>query len=274
VASHGASHGESHGETALRRWADALAAWAIPPEILAAAPESPWGFPRSLFGTVDATPPDNPSSRRALEALDPPGAVLDVGAGGGRASLPLCPPGLAVVAVDASADLLDAFAAEARVRGIEYRLIGGSWPEAAAATPVADLVVCHHVLYNVADLGPFVVALTDHAVRRVVVETTTVHPQSAVNELWLRFHGLARPDGPVLADLLAALSELGIRPGVETFARAPLSAGLPRGELVAMTRRRLCLPPERDAEVDAALGEHPLLFSGEAACLWWEGSAA
>jgi len=35
---------------ATERWAAELAAWAIDPELLAAAPESPYGFPAGLFG--------------------------------------------------------------------------------------------------------------------------------------------------------------------------------------------------------------------------------
>ena len=34
---------------ALARWREQLEAWAIPTEILAAAPESPWAFPVGLF---------------------------------------------------------------------------------------------------------------------------------------------------------------------------------------------------------------------------------
>ncbi len=141
-------------------------------------------------------------------------------------------------------------------------------------TPVADLVVCHHVLYNVADLGAFVRALTDHARRRVVVEISTVHPQSALNDLWLRFHGLTRPNGPGLAEAHAVLEENGIDADVETFVRPSLTAGHDRKELVAMTRRRLCLTEDRDAELDAALGEHPRLFTDETACIWWAGTAS
>ena len=35
--------------TALQRWADALAAWAIPDDVLAAAPATPWVLPRQVF---------------------------------------------------------------------------------------------------------------------------------------------------------------------------------------------------------------------------------
>ncbi len=34
---------------AARRWAENLASWSIPQEILDRAPEPPWGFPTALF---------------------------------------------------------------------------------------------------------------------------------------------------------------------------------------------------------------------------------
>ena len=45
------------------------------------------------------------------------------------------------------------------------------WPDVASQAPPADVVVSSHVLYNVPDIGPFLVALHEHARRRVVVET-------------------------------------------------------------------------------------------------------
>ena len=76
------------------RWSEALAGWAIPEEILAVAPESPWGFPTEVFVTAARealVAPPTPTHRRALEALPLGGVVLDVGAGAGAASLPLTP---------------------------------------------------------------------------------------------------------------------------------------------------------------------------------------
>ena len=67
---------------AAERWQAELAGWAIPDEILAQAPESPWGFPPELFA-APPDPIDTPSRDRALEALPPGGSVLDVGCGGG-----------------------------------------------------------------------------------------------------------------------------------------------------------------------------------------------
>ena len=260
-----------------RRWREDLDSWAIPPEILTAAPESPWGCPPDLFrrAAEGVLTEDHrllsPSRRRALEALPDGGSVLDVGAGGGAASLPLCPPAASVTAVDQSADMLAAFAEVAGKQGIGHREIEGLWPAVAGGIPPADVVVCHHVLYNVGDLVPFAAALTAHARRRVVVEITADHPQARLNPLWERFHGLARPTRPTAADAAAVLGDMGLDVTVEEFEAPPHFSHDPRQEeVVAFIRRRLCLPPERDAEVAAALPPPGLQ---RLVTLWWPGRA-
>ena len=256
-----------------RRWQEDLESWAIPPEILAAAPETPWGCPTGLFArsaeeaVAARETPSTPSRRRALEALPDGGTVLDVGAGGGAASLPLCPPASAVTAVDQSAAMLTAFAGLAGQQGVVHEEVEGLWPAVAGEVGPADVVVCHHVLYNVGDLVPFVVALTDHARHRVVVEITAEHPQSTLNDLWLHFHGTVRPTRPTAADAAAVVSDLGFDVRMEEFEAAPRwGHDHDRAELVAFARRRLCLPPERDPDVDAVL-ETP--GPRRHVTLWW-----
>jgi SAM-dependent methyltransferase len=259
------------------RWREDLDSWAIPPEILAAAPETPWGCPTGLFAraaeetlAAQAAAP-TPSLRRALEALPEGGSVLDVGAGGGAASLPLCPPAAAVTAVDQSPSMLAAFADLAGRRGIDHREVEGLWPVVADQVGPADVVVCHHVLYNVGDLVPFVAALTDHARRRVVVEITASHPQALLNPLWEHFHGVRRPTRPTADDAAAVLRDLGLDLGVEPFDAPPRwQHDGHHDELVAFTRRRLCLPAERDPEVAAML---PPLQPRPHVTLWWSGQA-
>src|SRR4051794_8662456 len=68
---------------ATDRWAQELAAWAIDPELLAAAPESPYGFPPGLFGAHRGAPATLDAVRAAA-----PVSVLDVGCGGGAAGGP------------------------------------------------------------------------------------------------------------------------------------------------------------------------------------------
>ena len=259
-------------------WAEALGAWAVPEEILARAPESPWGFPPALFAMAArralADPVGSPSRRRALEAIPPGGHVLDVGAGGGAASLPLAPPAGHLTAVDQGEEMLERFSAGADERGVAHREVHGLWPAGAAEAGTADVVVCHHVFYNVADLVPFALALTRAARRRVVVELSESHPTANLNRLWQALHGLERPTRPRAGDAVAVLRDLGLDVGVETFERGSMWDDADRAEMVAFTRRRLCVGPERDAEIDALLGpardQPPRLL----VTLWWPGAAA
>jgi len=96
--------------------------------------------------------------------------VLDVGCGGGAAGLALVPPAGRVVGFDQSADLLDAFSTRANELGVDFDELQGNWPDDHAKAPVADVVVCHHVAYNVPGLAAFAEALSTHAGRRVVME--------------------------------------------------------------------------------------------------------
>lgn len=102
--------------------------------------------------------------------------MLDVGVGGGAASLPLADRASLIVGVDQSEGMLDEFRGAAQARGVRAEALRGNWPEIAPLAPKVDVVVCHHVLYNVPRLGPFAQALNEHARRRVVIEITGRHP--------------------------------------------------------------------------------------------------
>jgi SAM-dependent methyltransferase len=269
----------------LDGWRRDLAAWAIPEEITAAVRESPWVLPRQVFARradrVRAAPA-GPSFERAWAALDPPGSVLDVGAGAGAACLPLLPRATHLTAVDTDDGMLQRLSERIGPSPVGFTAVLGTWPEAAPRAAVADVVTCHHVLYNVPDVAPFVTALTAAARRGVVAEMTTEHPLVSLNALWLRFHGLRRPAGPTATDMLRILEAMGLRPVHETWRRPGGRDYGSFAELVDVTRRRLCLPPERAGEVGEALAEsgidpeHPvdLGSSGrEVVTIWWDGSA-
>ena len=256
--------------TALRRWEAELPRWGIPEAIIAAAPESPWGFPVELFRTRNGSDDIGPSTIRAREALPARGTVLDVGVGGGAASLPLADVASLLVGVDESQGMLDEFRSAARRRRIATQEVRGTWPEVAPLAPIADVVVCHHVFYNVANLGPFARALDEHARRRVVVELTDRHPWSWMNDLWMRFHELERPDGPTAQDAEAGLRELGFDVRRDDHMPTPRGSGFERREdAVALIRRRLCLWPDRDEEVAEAIGDRLVEREG----LWSAGPA-
>lgn len=268
--------------TAAHAWTEALASWTIPDEILAKAPESPWHFPVGLFArrAVAAGSRLTFSNRRALEALPLGGTVLDVGCGGGAASAPLARRASLLIGVDTSSGMLEAFLDQAREAGVDAQAIEGSWPEAADHTPVADVAVCHHVVYNAPDLATFALRLTDHARRRVVVEMTERHPMSDLNPLWLRFHGVVRPTSPTSDDVEAVLRELGLRPERKDWNQARPGGYESVAEMVAHIRRMLCLPADRDPEVREAIADRILkrdegfgFPDRPVTALWWEGSA-
>jgi SAM-dependent methyltransferase len=269
----------------LERWREDLAAWAIPEDIISAVPDSPWVLPRQVFARrADklTAEPGGPSYQRARAALDPPGTVLDIGSGAGAACLPLLPRTTELTAVDAEPGMLDLLAERASARGVQARLVHGRWPDVARQVAVADVVTCHHVVYNVADLAPFVEALTGHARRLVVVETAVAHPLTSLSPLWQRFHGLRRPDRPTSADLVAIVRAMGLPAGAEHWQRPGGADYVSFDELVDVTRRRVCMPADRAQEVADALvdaGVDParpqdLGSSGrQVVTIWWPGQA-
>lgn len=260
---------------AAARWAGQLEGWGVPQEIIDQAPESPWFHDLRRVDVDDTLTRDSVSSRWARDVLPPlGGTVLDVGCGGGRSALPLVPPATELIGVDASGAMLDRFVAAAAAAGVARRTVHGEWPAVAGHTPVADVAICHHVVYDVADIVPFVLALTDHARLAVVVELPTVHPMAGWAPAWQHFWGVTRPPGPVADDFVAVLRELGIDPEVEVSRRAPPSGAASDPDLFVPTaRRRLCLPASRDDELAAWLAEHPPPFVDRVATVRWPGAA-
>jgi SAM-dependent methyltransferase len=252
-------------------WAGDLASWAIPDEILSQAQEPPWVHPVSMF-TVGEVIEDSPSHDIARAALVDGGSVLDIGSGGGRATFALVPPADVVMAVDHQRQMLDVFAQAASKRGVVHEEFLGDWPDIADDVPIADVVVCHHVAFNVPDIVPFLQALDDHARRRVVIEIPIHHPMSNMNPLWKKFWDLDRPIKPTAHDLHAIAQAMGFPAHIEVWDDQTWGnrVALPDEERVRFARIRLCLTEERDAEVAAALIEQADQTPRKVATLWWD----
>ena len=261
--------------TAAERWSAQLAEWGIPDDILAQAPASPWSHEVATFSVDDTLDREGMSARVTREVLPlSGGVVLDVGCGGGRSSAVLVPPAETLIGVDENVTMLAAFVDAARSWDVAAQAVHGRWPDVAPLTPVADVVVCHHVFFNVADAVPFAMALTEHARLAVVVETTVRHPLSGWTRAWKHFWGIDRPTGPTDADLVAVLREAGLEPEVWHSERAPLSRhSRDPSTLLPAARRRLCLGPERDGELTEYLARHPIEFIDTVATLRWPGAA-
>jgi len=261
--------------SAFESWAQQLADWAIPQHILDQAPRSPYAHDPATFAvdeTLDRTVVSAEVARAVLPRVG--GTVLDVGCGGGRAAMSLVPPAERVIGVDHDAGMLAAFTEAAAAAGARSMTIQGRWPDVAAETPVADLVTCHHVAYNVADIEPFIGALTDHARLAVVLVIPTKHPMSAWNNAWRRFWELDRPDGPTSDDFAAVLAEMDIEAERWDMPRPPLARHTEDPTaLVASTLRRLCLGENRAAEVADYLELHEPDWATVHSVFRWPGDA-
>jgi SAM-dependent methyltransferase len=249
--------------SAADRWRELQEARAIPPGILAAAPDSPYKHDPAHFKAC-AEPADTPSRRAALGRLgDGGGSVLDVGCGGGAASLAVAEAADLLIGVDHHPGMLEVFAADCAARGIAHRTVLGAWPDVADRAGPADVVVCHHVGYNTPELAPFFAALTAAARRGVVVELTAEHPMAWLDPLWARFHDVHRGGPATAEDAVAVLAELGITPTVTRWDRG---ARLPEDPV--WVAKRLCLTDDRIDEVAEALAAVPPR-TREAVTLTW-----
>jgi SAM-dependent methyltransferase len=129
--------------------------------------------------------------------LRPTGTAIDVGAGYGRLTVPLAGRLEWVTAVEPSE------AMRARLPDLDnLTVIATEWLD--AEVQAADLVICAHVLYPVADPAPFLQKLDAAASERVFVvlrEGALRHPAEMLGE-W--------PRPPQLSDCWNLLRQLGI----------------------------------------------------------------
>ncbi|HSQ36278.1 MAG TPA: class I SAM-dependent methyltransferase, partial [Acidimicrobiia bacterium] len=233
-------------------WRALLEAWALPPALLAAVPDSPYDWPAGLWRRGQGVEPgaDTPTVRAVAGLLPPGGSLLDVGAGTGRASLALAVRGHPVTAVEPNPEMAAALCAEVATAGVEIRLIEGAWPEVAPRAGRHDVALAAHVVYDVADLAPFLRALHEAARAGAVLEAGERHPWAGLAKYYRALHGLDRPDGPT-ADLLVAVVHevLGVVPQVERWVGPARLRFADLQELVELYRRRLLVPIERTAEL-------------------------
>ena len=254
--------------SAAEQWKSDLASWAIPVAILNQAVEKPWIHPPALFEIPEVIK-DSLSHQRSREAMPAGGSVLDIGCGGGIASFAITPPASHVIGVDEQQAMLDLYTANAKKYSVTCETVLGQWPAVAEETPIADVVTVFHVAFNVGEIVPFLEALHSHARKRVVIEVPIVHPMSNMNAGWKHFWDLIRPTVPAAADLVTVLAEMGIKANIEFFESEILLDKKVDGAN-GFIRRRLCLPEERQSEVDAFIAANPMPERRKLAVIWWD----
>ena len=152
-----------------------------------------------------------------LEMVSEDATVLDVGGGAGRFAIPLAMKCRKATVVDPSPSMLEQLdEAVSEVEGISVAGVNADWE--VAEIDGADLVLCSHVVYGVADIRPFVQKLHDHARRRVVMVSFVDSPQAGVAPLWEPVYGEERINLPALPELMNVLWEMGIYPNVRMLA--------------------------------------------------------
>jgi SAM-dependent methyltransferase len=190
----------------------------------------------------------SPTSETVERLAGPGGSVLDIGAGAGRASLPLARNGHPVTAIEKAPEMAAALREESA--GLDgYVVVEDEWPTAVDLGSF-DVVMAAHVVYDVQLIEPFLRAMTAHARRGVVLELTEAHPWTPLGPYYRALHGIDRPDGPTVDDLADVIRDvIGTEPNIDRWERAGGTWFESWDEIVELYRRRLVVPLDRIDEV-------------------------
>jgi SAM-dependent methyltransferase len=140
--------------------------------------------------------------------------LIDVGAGTGRHTTPLAERLEWVTAVEPSEGMRSHIPQRDNIT-----IVASTWEDAEVAP--ADLVICSHVMYGVAEPVPFLEKMQRSATERVFVmmrETDLPHPAA---ELRRRLVGQSGPRLPRFSELFMLLVQMGIAPDV-SYLRYPI----------------------------------------------------
>ncbi len=176
---------------------------------------------------------------RVLKSVMAESTVLDVGAGTGRHTVALAPRVGHVTAVEPSAAMLEFLRQDLDEQELtNVATVPAEW--LAADVESADIVICSHVLYPIADVVPFVEKLTRAARERVFV-SLRVDPVATDFGLWSEFYGVPLQSQPTYIDLLNVLVQIGVHPDVEVAEHRFTWTFANIDEAVAQIRNTLCL---------------------------------
>jgi SAM-dependent methyltransferase len=188
---------------------------------------------------------EDPFLLRLLRHVTPSSTVLDVGAGTGRYTLALAPHVARVVAVDPSEAMLGLLREDVRAHGLRnVETVLSGWMETDARP--ADVVICSHVLYPIADVAPFLRKLEAAAKERVYVYLRA-DPLPTDMGLWPEFYGVPLQAQPVHMDVLNVLAQTGVFADVEVVEHRFTLTFAGVDEAMAQVRNSLCLSENDEA---------------------------
>ncbi|HLF78419.1 MAG TPA: methyltransferase domain-containing protein [Dehalococcoidia bacterium] len=139
---------------------------------------------------------------------------LDIGAGGGRYTLPIALLAARVFAIEPSQGMRSVLSASAREEGItNLEVFDERWPGPSEA-PIADVAFISQVGYDIEEFGAFLDQMEAHARRLCVAVMFERSPIAEFAALWPDVHGEERILLPALPELLTLLFARGRRPAV------------------------------------------------------------
>ena len=146
--------------------------------------------------------------------LGPHKTLIDVGAGTGRHATPLAEGLEWVTAVEPSEGMRALIPPRDNMT-----VVASTWEDAAVAP--ADVVICCHVMYGVAEPIPFIAKMERSSRERIFImmrEVPMLHPAGVIRK---RLIGADDPRMPRFSDLFMLLMQMGIAPDVD-FIRYPI----------------------------------------------------
>ncbi|CAN5703252.1 hypothetical protein BH23CHL2_BH23CHL2_24080 [soil metagenome] len=198
---------------------------------------------------------DDEILNRLKEFADAETVWLDVGAGGGRNTLPLALVSRRVIAVDPSAGMRGVLADQAEQHSVtnidicDYR-----WPDGSDRLS-ADISLNAHVGYDIRDINGFVDGL-ERASRRLCISMMMDRaPSGGFVRLWEKVHGFKRQQLPAMREFVHLLLARGATPAIELFPRSLRSWD--EDDLRESARRRLWLVEgsEKDRKLQQLITE-------------------
>lgn len=212
-----------------------------------------WGRRAKQYrASLHARHDEDPFFVRVRSDVTPQSTVVDVGAGTGRHTLALAPLVHHVTAVDPSEAMLGLLKQDLAEQSLaNVDVVQSEWM--SAEVEPADVVICSHVLYPIADVTPFVRALDAHAKRRVYVYLR-VDALATDLGLWREFYGEPLQSQPVFEDLYPLLMQIGIVADAEIVEHRFTWTFETFDEAVAQVRNALCLREDDAPAVEKLRG--------------------
>ncbi len=183
-------------------------------------PEDFYGSVAQSF-TADPQRTDEPLLDVLRSLVRPEETWIDIGAGGGRYTLPIALLARRVFAVEPSAGMRTAIQQAASEHAIgNIDVFDERWPSPSSA-PVADVAFISQVGYDIAEIGAFLDEMEAHASRLCVAVLFSRAPISEFAPLWAPVHGEERHLLPAMGEFVTLLFARGAAPELRFLSLPP-----------------------------------------------------